>query len=110
MGISLSYCIYFLDQEDSVIMSEPAYPGALGAFRAFTERFTPVPLDAQGMITTELERILEKKKAAGESLPKFIYDVPNGNNPAGVSLSPERRSHLLQIASRYDLLILEDDP
>ena len=100
----------FLDQEDSVIMSEPAYPGALGAFRAFTERFIPVPLDAQGMITTELERILEKKKAAGESLPKFIYDVPNGNNPAGVSLSPERRSHLLQIASRYDLLILEDDP
>jgi 2-aminoadipate transaminase len=100
----------FLDPEDSVIMSEPAYPGALGAFRAFTEHFIPVPLDAQGMITTELERTLEKKKAAGERLPKFIYDVPNGNNPAGVSLSLERRSHLLQIASRYDLPVLEDDP
>jgi len=100
----------FLDQEDSVIMSEPAYPGALGAFRAFTERFIPVPLDAQGMITTELERVLAAKKAVGELLPKFIYDVPNGNNPAGVSLSLERRRHLLQIASRYDLLILEDDP
>jgi 2-aminoadipate transaminase len=57
-----------------------------------------------------LERILAMKKAGGERLPKFIYDVPNGNNPAGVSLSLERRSHLLQIASRYDLLILEDDP
>jgi DNA-binding transcriptional MocR family regulator len=100
----------FLDRKDSVIMSEPAYPGALGAFRAFTERFIPVPLDAQGMITTELERVLAAKKAAGEVLPKFIYDVPNGNNPAGVSLSLERRRHLLQIASRYDLLILEDDP
>ena len=51
-----------------------------------------------------------EEKSRGGSLPKFIYDVPNGNNPAGVSLSPERRSHLLQIASNYDLLILEDDP
>ncbi|MBU4120220.1 MAG: PLP-dependent aminotransferase family protein [Proteobacteria bacterium] len=100
----------FLDQNDSVALSEPAYPGALGAFRAFTERFIPVPLDAQGMITAELERILGKRKTGGESLPKFIYEVPNGHNPAGVSLSLERRSHLLQIASRYDLLILEDDP
>jgi len=100
----------FLDREDSVIMSEPAYPGALGAFRAFTERFIPITLDAQGMITTELERVLATKKAAGKPMPKFIYDVPNGHNPAGVSLSLERRRHLLQIASRYNLLILEDDP
>ena len=82
----------------------------MAAFRAFTQRFIPIPLDAQGMITTELERLLSKRKAAGESLPKFIYDVPNGNNPACVSLSLERRSHLLQLASKYDLLILEDDP
>jgi 2-aminoadipate transaminase len=100
----------FLDREDSVILSEPAYPGALGAFRAFTERFIPVPLDGQGMITTELERILGTMEAAGKPLPKFIYDVPNGNNPAGVSLCLERREHLLRIASRFDLLVLEDDP
>ena len=80
------------------------------SIRAFTERFIPIPLDAQGMITAELERVLAMKKAAGEDLPKFIDDVPNGNNPAGVSLSLERRRHLLQIASRHDLLILEDDP
>jgi DNA-binding transcriptional MocR family regulator len=100
----------FLDEGDSVALSEPAYPGAMAAFRAFTQRFLPVPLDSQGMITTELERLLAKRKAAGESLPKFIYEVPNGNNPAGVSLSLERRSHLLQLASKYNLLILEDDP
>ena len=100
----------FLDADDCVALSEPAYSGALGAFRAFTERFIPVPLDAAGMITTELERALAKRKAAGERMPKFIYEVPNGHNPAGVSLSLERRRHLLQIASRYDLLILEDDP
>lgn len=100
----------FLDEGDGVALSEPAYPGAMAAFRAFTQRFLPVPLDAQGMITTELERLLSKRKAAGERLPKFIYDVPNGNNPAGVSLSLSRRRHLLQLASKYDLLILEDDP
>jgi 2-aminoadipate transaminase len=100
----------FLDPDDCVALSEPAYPGALGAFRAFTERFIPIPLDAEGMITAELERVLAKREAAGEGMPKFVYEVPNGHNPAGVSLSPERRRHLLQIASRYDLLILEDDP
>lgn len=100
----------FLDEEDSVALSEPAYPGAIAAFRAFTQRLIPIPVDAQGMITGELERILARKKAEGESLPKFVYDVPNGNNPAGVILSPERRGQLLQIASKYDLLILEDDP
>jgi len=100
----------FLNDEDSVIMSEPTYSGTLGAFRAFTERFIPVPLDAQGMVTADLERILAKMASAGERLPKFIYDIPNGHNPAGVSLSLERRRHLLEIASRYDLLILEDDP
>jgi 2-aminoadipate transaminase len=100
----------FLDEEDSVIMSEPTYSGTLGAFRAFTERFVPVPLDGQGMITGELEKTLAKMSAAGQRLPKFIYDIPTGHNPAGVSLSLERRRHLLEIASRYDLLILEDDP
>lgn len=100
----------FLDPEDSVALPEPAYPGAMAAFGAFTQRFIPVLLDAEGMVTTELERLLAKRRAAGEGLPKFIYDVPNGNNPAGVSLSAERRRHLLQLASKYDLLILEDDP
>ncbi len=98
----------FLNDEDSVIMSEPTYSGTLGAFRAFSERFIPVPLDAQGMMTAELERILAKMASAGERLPKFIYDIPNGHNPAGVSLSLERRRHLLEIASRYDLLILDE--
>lgn len=100
----------FLETDDCVALSEPTYPGALGAFRAFTERFIPVPLDAEGMITAELEKLLAKRKAAGERLPKFIYEVPNGHNPAGVALSLERRRHLLQIAARFDLLILEDDP
>lgn len=100
----------FLNREDRAIMTEPAYPGTLGAFRAFNQNFIPVPLDTQGMKTDALETILAGIQQAGERMPKFIYDVPNGNNPAGVTLSLERRRHLLDIASRYELLILEDDP
>ncbi len=100
----------FLEPGDSVAMSEPAYPGALAAFRAFTDQLIPFPVDEEGTVTSALEDILERRQAAGQALPKFIYEVPNGHNPAGVSLSVERRQHLLRIASRFDLLVLEDDP
>jgi len=100
----------FLDTGDAVALSEPAYPGALGAFRAFTENFIPVPIDAEGMKTADLEAILEARRKAGQAMPKFIYEVPNGHNPAGVALSVARRRHLLEIASRFDLPVIEDDP
>ncbi len=100
----------FLESTDFVAISEPAYPGALGAFRAFTNHYIPFPVDAEGTVTSELERILADRQASGQPMPKFIYEVPNGHNPAGVALSLHRRKHLLQIASRFDLMILEDDP
>ena len=100
----------FLDTGDTVALSEPAYPGALGAFRAFTENFIPVPIDAEGMKTIDLEKILDARRKAGQAMPKFIYEVPNGHNPAGVALSVARRRHLLEIASRFDLPVIEDDP
>ena len=100
----------FLDDGDFVALSEPAYPGALGAFRAFTQNFISFPIDGEGAVTCELERRLEAHSRAGLPMPKFIYTVPNGHNPAGVALSVDRRQHLLKIAHRFDLLILEDDP
>lgn len=100
----------FLDPGDSVAVSEPAYPGALGAFRAFTNNFIPFPIDENGTVTDDLEAILHDRKCAGEPMPKFIYEVPNGHNPGGVGLSIERRKHLLDIARTFDLPILEDDP
>ncbi len=99
-----------LDPGDAVAISEPAYPGALAAFRAFTDTFIPVPIDESGTVTVALERILEARQTAGEPMPKFVYEVPNGHNPAGVSLSLERRNHLLAIARRFELLVVEDDP
>lgn len=99
-----------LDPGDSVAISEPAYPGALAAFRAFTDKFVSVPIDEHGTVTDELQKILQSIRDSGKPLPKFVYEVPNGHNPAGVSLSADRRRHLLDIASRFDLLIVEDDP
>ncbi|HPQ39678.1 MAG TPA: PLP-dependent aminotransferase family protein [bacterium] len=100
----------FLDPGDCVAVSEPAYPGALGAFRAFTDNFLPFPIDEHGTITEALEAILHDRKCAGEPMPKFIYEVPNGHNPGGVGLSLERRKHLLEISRTFDIPILEDDP
>lgn len=100
----------FTDEDDSIALSEPAYPGALSAFRSFTRNFLPVPLDERGMNTEALDAKLAEIRTAGGRLPKFVYTVPSGHNPGGVALSQERKRHLLEIAARYDILVLEDDP
>lgn len=100
----------FAGPDDSIALSEPAYPGALSAFKSFTRNFVSVPLDESGMDTVALENALDGLVGRGEKLPKFVYTVPSGHNPGGVALSDERREHLMKIASRFDLLVLEDDP
>ncbi len=100
----------FLNSNDKIILSEPSYPGALSAFRSFAKNFITVPIDAHGLRTDLIEQKLNSIEISGETLPKFIYTIPNGHNPAGVTLSLPRRKHLIDIAHRYDLLVLEDDP
>ena len=98
------------DPEDSIALDEPTYPGALSAFQSFTRNFVAVPLDEHGMNTDALDRELSCLASAGKRLPKFIYVVPSGHNPPGVALSVDRRKRLLDVASRHDVLVLEDDP
>lgn len=100
----------FANQNDQIVIEEPIYPGTLAAFRSFTKNFITIPLDSQGMKTEILEDKLDEIEMTGEALPKFIYTIPNGHNPGGVSMSLERRKQILDIANRYDLFILEDDP
>jgi len=100
----------FQNQNDSIIMSEPSYPGTLSAFRSFSKNFITVPIDSNGLKTDIVENELEHIKATGGILPKIIYTIPNGHNPGGVTLSIERRKHLIEIANRWDLIVLEDDP
>lgn len=100
----------FLDPEDSVVVSEPDYPGALGAFASFCKNTVSIPLDAQGLDTRALGARLGELRAAGARMPKLVYCVPNGHNPGGVALSLERRRELVHLAEEFDLLVLEDDP
>ena len=98
-----------VDPGDVVIAEGPTYPGAVPVFCSYQAETLQVPMDADGMVISELERLLERLAADGRR-PKFIYSVPSFQNPAGVSMSPERRRRLVEIARERELLVLEDNP
>jgi 2-aminoadipate transaminase len=93
----------FLDKGDTVVVEAPTYLGAIMAFRSFEARLVVVPLDEHGLEVDELERQLARGLR-----PKLLYTIPDHQNPAGVSLAPERRGPLVELARRYGLLIVED--
>jgi len=102
-------CKTLLDPGDIVITEAPTYPGAVPTFCAYQADVVQVPVDRNGMLTGELERTLARLEQAGRR-PKFIYTVPNFHNPAGVTMSLERRHDLVRIAAERELLVLEDNP
>lgn len=93
----------FLDRGDAVVIEAPTYLGAIMAFRGFEAELVEVPLDEDGLRVDELERRL-----AGGLRPKLLYTIPDHQNPAGVSLSAERRELLVELARRYGFLVVED--
>lgn len=99
----------FLDPGDIVLAEGPSYVGALGAFAAYQSRVVHVPMDEHGLVPEALEELLTDLAAAGRRA-KFLYTIPNHQNPAGVSLSPRRREQVCDLAERFDLLLLEDNP
>jgi len=94
----------FLDPGDAILLEKPSYVGAIQAWRTYGVKFVTVPLDDEGMRVDLLEEALV------ENRPKFIYALPNFQNPAGVTLSLERRGRLVELADRYGVPIVEDDP
>lgn len=94
----------FLDPGDLVVVEEPSYFGALETFRAAQVRFLGVPTDGEGMRTEALEAVLARQR------PKLIYTLPTFQNPSGCVLSLRRRRHLLDLAYRYQVPVVEDDP
>ena len=96
-------CKTFLDRGDAVVVEAPTYLGALMAFRGYEAEIVAVPLDEDGLQVDDLERVL-----AGGLRPKLLYTIPDHQNPAGVSLSPERRERLVELARRYGFLVVED--
>ncbi len=94
----------FVDPGDAVVVEEPSYIGALQAFRSAQARLIGVPVDAHGMRTDILASVLEHHR------PKFIYSLPTFQNPSGAVMSVERRRHLLELAARWQVPVVEDDP
>jgi DNA-binding transcriptional MocR family regulator len=94
----------FIDPGDVVVVEEPTYIGALQSFRVAGAKIIGIPVDEDGMRTDILASILERER------PKLIYTLPTYQNPSGAVMSIERRRHLLELASRWHVPILEDDP
>jgi len=92
-----------IDSGDRVLVEAPTYLGALQAFSLYGAQYIPVPLDNDGLCTDQLDKALRLR-------PKFMYILPNFQNPAGVTLSEERRQELVFLADRYGVPIIEDDP
>ncbi|MBC8330685.1 MAG: PLP-dependent aminotransferase family protein [Anaerolineae bacterium] len=93
----------FISPGDKIVVESPTYLGALQAWDSYGVEYLTVPMDEQGMRTDLLEDVLKQD-------PKFIYVVPNFQNPSGVTMSLERRLHLVELADRYGVPIVEDDP
>jgi 2-aminoadipate transaminase len=93
----------FINPGDRILVEEPTYLGALQAWNAYGAEYVTVRMDENGMVTDELENALR-------SGVKFIYVLPNFQNPTGVTLSAERRQKLLEIADQYGVPVIEDDP
>lgn len=94
----------FIDPGDYVITGRPTYLGAIQAWNAYEARYVTIPLDDDGMQVDLLEDALKSQPI------KFIYILPNFHNPAGVTLSLERRMKLVELAAKYGVFIVEDDP
>ena len=96
----------FLDPGDVVLAEGPTYVGALGVFQAAQAQVRHVAMDEAGLIPAALEEAIT---ASGGRI-KFLYTIPTYQNPAGVTLTDERRDQVLEICERHGLLVIEDDP
>jgi 2-aminoadipate transaminase len=94
-----------IDPGSPVAVESPTYLGALQAWQTCQPHYLPLPIDADGLDVDALEQLL-----ASGARPRFLYVVSCFQNPTGVTLAPARRQRLIELAARYELPILEDDP
>ena len=99
----------FLDPGDVVLVEAPSYVGALGTFHQYEGRVVHVAMDNHGLIPDALREAIKVTRAAGHKI-KFLYLIPNYQNPAGVLLSPERRTEILEICREAAIFVIEDNP
>jgi 2-aminoadipate transaminase len=102
-------CKTLVDPGDVIVAEAPTYPGAVPTFSAYQAHVEQIEMDADGMQIDQLEATLDRLAADGRT-PKFIYTIPNFQNPGGVTMSLARRRRLIGVAHERELLILEDNP
>lgn len=103
-GLDFSGKIFF-DPGDVVLCESPTYLGAINAFRAYQPRFVEVETDAEGMVIAKLEQALAREPRA-----KFIYVIPDFQNPTGRTWSHERRLAFMDLVNRHQIPVVEDNP
>ena len=94
-----------VNEGDTVICEAPSFIGSLNSFRAYKARLCGIPLESDGMNLEALEKALKTEKNV-----RFIYTIPNFQNPSGVTTSLEKRHAIYELAKKYGVLILEDNP
>lgn len=104
-GLDL-YARVLLDRDDVVAVENPSYLGAIQAFDGYEPRYLAIESDEQGIIPEALAKAFSQ----ADPLPKFLYLVPNYENPTGNTLAAERRPQIVEICAGYGVPILEDDP
>jgi DNA-binding transcriptional MocR family regulator len=108
MGLDMVTRI-FCDPGDVVLAEGPSYVGALGTFAAYQADVVHVAMDDEGLVPEALSEALAAARSAGRRV-KFLYTIPNFQNPAGVTLAVARRAAILDICRRHDVLVVEDNP
>jgi DNA-binding transcriptional MocR family regulator len=99
----------FINPGDVVLAEAPSYVGALGVFASYQAEVAHVASDDDGLVPQALEERIAGLKAAGKRI-KFLYSVPNFHNPAGTTMTLERRPQIIEICHRHGVLVLEDNP
>lgn len=94
-----------VNEGDVVITEAPSFIGSLNTFRSYNAKLVGVPMDDDGMNMDELENALKENKNV-----RFIYTIPNFQNPSGITMSLEKRKKMYELAKKYGVLILEDNP
>ena len=94
-----------IDEGDAVICESPAFSGSLNTFLSYGARLIPCKMDEEGLIPAQVEEVLKKEERV-----RCIYTIPTFQNPSGRTLSAGRRRELLDLAAKYDIMIIEDDP
>ena len=102
-------CKTLIDPGDVIVAEAPTYPGAVPTFSAYQADVEQIEMDADGMPIDALEATLDRLAGEGRR-PKFIYTIPNFQNPGGVTMSLARRRRLVEVARERELLVLEDNP